>query len=210
VLHYTSRGIAVLEVNYRGSVGYGRAYRRAIYGQWGVADVDDCVAGAEHAVRLGLADSGRLGIRGASAGGFTALCALFRTRTFAAGSSVYGVTDPLRLAARMHKFESRYFDQLIGPRHLREPWHERAPIAHIDDIGAPLLVTQGVDDPIVPVEQAVLLVESLRSSGMSVEYLPLAGEGHGFRRLESWRTYFERELRFFARVFRITLDSPAP
>lgn len=201
IQYWTSRGIAVLDVNYRGSTGFGRPYREALYGHWGVRDVDDMVAGADHLVERGLADPKRLIIRGGSAGGYTTLAALtFRDR-FAAGASLYGIGDLMTLAGDTHKFESRYLDRLVGPLPEAEAvYRERSPVNHIDSLDCPVIFLQGMDDRIVPPNQAEAMVDALDAKGIPVAYVPFEGEGHGFRKAENVQRALEAELAFYGRV----------
>lgn len=199
---WTSRGFAVLEVNYRGSTGYGRSYRHSLRGRWGVADVEDCVAGARYVVAQGWADGARTAIRGASAGGFTALCALAFHNVFQAGASYYGVSDLERLAADTHKFEAHYLDRLIGPYpQARELYRARSPLHHAARISAPVIFFQGLDDPVVPPDQTESMVAALRSRGVAVSYVAFEGESHGFRRADSIRRALAAELSFYQNVF---------
>ena len=201
ILYWTSRGIAVVDVDYRGSTGYGRGYRRALDGGWGVIDVADCAAAAEYLVGRGDADPERLIIRGSSAGGLTVLAALALHDTFKAGASRYGVADLTALAADTHKFESRYLDTLVGPYpEARRLYEERSPINHVEGIDAPLIVLQGSEDAIVPPDQSSAIVAALESRGIPVAYLLFEGEQHGFRRAETIVAALEAELAFFGRV----------
>jgi dipeptidyl aminopeptidase/acylaminoacyl peptidase len=203
-LFWTSRGFAVLDVNYRGSIGYGRSYRERLYGRWGAVDVDDCIAAAQHVLARGLADASRVVIRGASAGGYTVLCALAFRDFFHAGLSFCGVSDPERFTqpGGTHKFESHYLEHLLGPYPEQiEVYRQRSPLRAADNINAPLLLLQGVDDPVVPVEQARLIADSLRRRGVPVELAEFPGEGHGFRRAESLRRFYETELHFLRTRF---------
>ena len=201
ILYWTSRGIAVVDVDYRGSTGYGRGYRRALDGGWGVIDVADCAAAAEHLVDRGDADPERLIIRGSSAGGLTVLAGLALHDTFKAGASRYGVADLTALAADTHKFESRYLDTLVGPYpEARRLYEERSPINHVEGIDAPLIVLQGSEDAIVPPDQSSAIVAALESRGVPVAYLLFEGEQHGFRRAETIVAALEAELAFFGRV----------
>jgi dipeptidyl aminopeptidase/acylaminoacyl peptidase len=204
--YWTSRGFAVVDVNYRGSTGYGRAFRDLLQGQWGVADVEDCVAVARHLADEGLVDPDRLLIRGGSAGGFTTLAALAFHDVFAAGASHYGVADLGLLAADTHKFEARYLDGLVGPwPEARATYDARSPIHHLEGIDRPLAVFQGADDAIVPPNQAELIVEGLRSRGVPVAYVLFEGEGHGFRKAENIRASLDGELSFYAQVLGVDL-----
>jgi dipeptidyl aminopeptidase/acylaminoacyl peptidase len=199
---WTSRGFAVLDVNYRGSSGYGRAYREALDGAWGVADVEDCAAGARWLVGQGRVDGGRLAIRGGSAGGYTTLAALAFTDVFQAGASYYGVSDLEALARDTHKFESRYLDSLIGPYPARRDLYlERSPINHADRLSCPVIFFQGLEDKVVPPDQARRMVAALESKGLPVEYVTFPQEQHGFRRAETIARALEAELAFYARVF---------
>ena len=204
--YWTSRGFAVADVNYRGSTGYGRAYRKLLEGQWGIADVEDCVAVGEFLVRRGDVDPARLCIRGGSAGGFTTLAALTFHDLFAAGASHYGVADLGALAADSHKFESRYLDSLVGPWPAERATYEaRSPIFHTDRLDRPLAVFQGLDDLIVPPNQAEMIVGALRDKGVPVAYMAFAGEQHGFRQAENIRASLDGELSFYAQVFGFSL-----
>ncbi|MFZ6005333.1 MAG: prolyl oligopeptidase family serine peptidase [Actinomycetota bacterium] len=199
--YWTSRGFAVVDVNYRGSTGFGRAYRELLRGQWGVADVEDCAAVCRFLVDRGDVDPARLCIRGGSAGGFTTLAALAFTDVFAAGASHYGVADLAVLAQETHKFESRYLDSLVGPwPEARAVYEARSPIFHADHIRSPLAVFQGLDDPVVPPNQAQMIVDAVRSNGVEVEYVTFEGEQHGFRRAENIRAALDGELHFYERV----------
>jgi len=207
--YWTSRGFAVVDVNYRGSTGYGRQYRSALAGEWGVADVDDCVAAASHLVGAGRADPLRLAIRGGSAGGYTTLCALaFRDR-FQAGASLYGVADLEALARDTHKFESRYLDSLVGPHpERRDLYVDRSPINHVDGFDCPLIVLQGLEDEVVPPAQSQMIVDAVRAKGLPVAYVAFEGEQHGFRMAASIKRALEAELYFFSRVFGFDLAEP--
>ncbi|HEX7640168.1 MAG TPA: prolyl oligopeptidase family serine peptidase, partial [Burkholderiaceae bacterium] len=199
---WTSRGFAVLDVNYGGSTGYGRAYRQLLSGQWGVVDVEDCVAGARHLVAQGLADGRRLAIRGGSAGGFTTLSALVFHDVFQAGASYYGVADLRALDADTHKFESRYTTDLLAPMPRREALYaERSPIHHVDRLRCPVIFFQGLDDKVVPPAQSESMVAAMRARGLPAAYLAFEGEGHGFRRKETVQRALEAELAFYAQVF---------
>jgi dipeptidyl aminopeptidase/acylaminoacyl peptidase len=202
VQFWTSRGIAVLDVNYAGSSGYGRAYRRRLNGRWGIADVDDCVGGARYAVAQGWADPQRLMIAGGSAGGYTALCALAFRDVFNAGASYYGVSDLESLAQETHKFESHYLDGLIGPYPAcKEQYRARSPRYFADRIRAPVIFFQGLDDPVVPPAQSEAMFRALRDRGVPTAYLAFEGEQHGFRKSEHIQRALEAELYFYGRVF---------
>ena len=199
---WTSRGFAVLDVDYRGSTGYGRAYRERLYGAWGVADVKDCVAGALHLAGTGRADRNRLAIRGSSAGGYTTLAALTFHDVFRAGASYYGICDLEVLAADTHKFEARYLDRLVGAWPAeRDVYRARSPLHHASRLGCPIIFFQGLDDRVVPPNQAELMVDALDRRGLPVAYLRFEGEGHGFRQADTIRRCLEAELYFYARVF---------
>lgn len=199
---WTSRGFAVVDVNYRGSSGYGRTYRQKLNGQWGIADVEDCVAVAQYLSARGDVDPERLIIRGGSAGGFTVLSALALHDTFTAGASMYGVADLEALANDTHKFESRYLDSLIGrwPEDA-EIYASRSPINHLDGFTAPMIVLQGSEDAIVPPNQSRMIVEALDKKGVPVAYLEFEGEQHGFRQASTITRAILSELCFYGRVF---------
>jgi dipeptidyl aminopeptidase/acylaminoacyl peptidase len=202
VQYWTSRGFAVLDVNYGGSTGYGRAYMELLKGQWGIVDVEDCVAGARWVAQRGFVDGDRMAIRGGSASGFTTLCALTFHRVFKAGASHFGVSDLAGLDADTHKFESRYTSDLVAPPPQREQlYRERSPILHTDKLSCPMIFFQGLDDKVVPPAQSESMVQALRSRGIPVAYLAFEGEGHGFRRQENIRRSLEAELLFYAQVF---------
>ena len=199
---WTSRGFAVLDVNYGGSTGYGREYRRRLYGQWGVVDVDDCVNGASFLVRQGLVDSKRLIIRGGSAGGYTTLCALTFRNVFKAGASYYGISELESLTGDTHKFESRYLDQLIGLYPARRDLYlERSPINFTDRLSCPVIFFQGLDDRIVPPAQTEMMVKALRKKGIPVDVIFFEGEQHGFRRAATIKRSLDAELYFYTRIF---------
>jgi dipeptidyl aminopeptidase/acylaminoacyl peptidase len=199
---WTSRGIAVLDVNYGGSTGYGRAYWQRLAGKWGIVDIDDCCNGAVHLADQGLADRDRLAIRGGSAGGYTTLGALAFRDVFAAGASHFGVSDLSGLAEHTHKFESRYLDSLVGPYPQdAQLYRDRSPLFHLDGFNRPTIFFQGLDDKVVPPPQAEAMVEALRSAGVPVAYLPFEGEGHGFRGAAAIKRSAEAELYFYGRIF---------
>lgn len=200
--YWTSRGFGVLDVNYSGSTGYGRAYRQRLYGQWGVADVEDCVRAAEYMVAKGLADPDRLIIRGSSAGGYTTLCALTFHTTFRAGASYYGICDLEALERDTHKFESRYNHRLIAPYPERaDVYRARSPIHSVDMLSCPLIIFQGLEDRVVPPEQARKMYEALCRKGVATACVLFEGEQHGLRRAESIKRALEAELYFYSRVF---------
>ena len=198
---FTTRGYAVVTVDFAGSTGYGRAYRRSLDGQWGVADIDDCVAVAEWLADAGRVDRHKMAIRGGSAGGLTALGALVRSDVFAAAVSWYGVTDLVSLAATTHDFESRYTDRLIGPLpETASRYEERSPLNRVDEITGAVLLLQGEDDPVVPADQTRRMAEALTARGIRCEARYFAGESHGFRRADTLIACFEAELAFYADV----------
>jgi dipeptidyl aminopeptidase/acylaminoacyl peptidase len=203
VQYWTSRGFAVIDVNYAGSTGYGRAYRDALRGEWGVADVEDCIAAARWLADQGRVDPARLCIRGGSAGGYTTLAALARADTpFAAGADHCGLADLEAIARETHKFESRYLDSLIAPYpEGLDVYRERSPIHHVDAFTRPLIVVQGLQDEVVPPNQSEMIVDALRAKGVPVAYLPFEGEQHGLRRAENIRRALDGELSFYAQVF---------
>lgn len=211
VQFWTSRGIAVLDVNYSGSSGFGRAYRQRLDGAWGVADVADCIHGARFLVQQGLADGHRLIIRGGSAGGYTTLCALAFHQTFACGASLYGIGDLQTLAEDTHKFESRYLDRLVGPwPQARAVYEARSPIHHLDGFKCPLILLQGADDKVVPPEQSRRMHAALKARGVPVAYLEFEGEAHGFRDAANIVRALQAEATFYARVLGFTLADPLP
>ncbi len=206
IQYWTSRGVAVLDVNYGGSTGYGRAYRQRLNGQWGVVDVEDCAHGARYLVERGDADGQRLAITGGSAGGYTTLCALTFHDTFSAGASHYGISDLAALAGETHKFESRYLDSLVGPYPEREDlYRARSPIHFADRLSCPLILFQGLEDRVVPPNQAEMMAQALRDKGLPVAYVPFEGEQHGFRRAENIKRALDGELYFYSRIFQFEL-----
>jgi len=199
---WTSRGFAFLSVNHGGSSGFGRRYRERLIGQWGLIDVIDCVNGARYLANQELADLSRIVIRGGSAGGFTTLCALVFTRFFQAGASYFGVSDLEALANDTHKFESRYLDSLIGPYPQRiDLYRQRSPIHFTNQISSPLIMFQGLEDPVVPPNQAEAILETMRRNGQPVAYLPFEGEKHGFRKAENIKRALDAELSFYSQIF---------
>jgi len=208
---WTSRGFALVDVNYRGSTGYGRAYRNALRGRWGVIDTDDCIAAARHLAGQGLVDGRRMAIRGGSAGGYTTLCALTFHDAFAAGTSYFGVADLGALAEETHKFESRYLDSMVGPYDEdRELYRARSPIHHTELLSKPMLILQGLDDAVVPPDQAEMMVRALDRMAIPHAYLAFEGEGHGFRRAENLVASLEAELSFYGWVFGFTPAGDIP
>jgi dipeptidyl aminopeptidase/acylaminoacyl peptidase len=200
-LFWTSRGFGVADVNYRGSSGYGRAYRDKLQGTWGIVDTEDCVAAARFLAETGEVDGARLAIRGGSAGGYATLCALVFHDAFAAGASYYGVADTETLARDTHKFESRYLDGLIGPYPERaDLYRERSPIHFVERIRAAVILFQGLEDEIVPPNQAETMVTAMKANGVPHAYLAFEGEQHGFRRAETQIRCLEAELYFYGRI----------
>ncbi|MBV8301065.1 MAG: S9 family peptidase [Candidatus Dormibacteraeota bacterium] len=211
VQFWTSRGFAFVDVDYGGSVGYGREYRRRLNGQQGIVDVGDCVAAAQHLARTGAADPERLLIEGGSAGGYIVLCAMTFHNVFAAGASLFGISDLELLVADTHKFEARYFDHMVGPYpEEQRRYHDRSPIHFIDQVRKPLLLLQGLDDPIVPPNQAETMVVALREAGRVVAYVGFAGEQHGFRQAANIQRSAEAQLLFFRRVLGIEAEEQLP
>ncbi|HEY7300335.1 MAG TPA: S9 family peptidase [Xanthobacteraceae bacterium] len=204
---WTSRGIAVLDVNYGGSTGFGRAYRERLYGNWGIVDVDDCVNGAKFLAAQNAVDESRIVITGGSAGGYTTLAALVFRDFFQGGASYYGVSDAAALARDTHKFESRYLDWLIGPYPQEEArYRERSPVFHVDRLAKPVIFFQGDEDAIVPPSQTEVMVEALRRKGNPVGYFLFSGEQHGFRKAANIQRCLDAELAFYAiEIFRIGL-----
>jgi dipeptidyl aminopeptidase/acylaminoacyl peptidase len=202
VQFWTTRGFAVLDVNHGGSTGYGRAFRERLNGQWGIVDIDDCVSGVQALADAGVIDGGRVAIRGGSAGGYTTLRALTSSTVFAAGTSLYGISDLRALLADDHKFESRYTTTLVAPwPEGEEVYLERSPLFHIDALHGELLLLQGADDLVVPVVQAQAMADAMAEAGKDVELVIYEGEGHGFRRAETVIDALERELAHYQRVF---------
>lgn len=200
---WTSRGFAVVDVNYGGSTGHGRAYRERLNGTWGVTDTNDCINAARYLATEGLVDGDRLVIRGGSAGGYTTLCALTMHDDFAAGASYFGISDlePFAQPGGTHKFEARYSDTLIGPYpEFAEVYRERSPIHFVENITTPMLLLQGAEDEVVPPAQAEVIVEALEARKLPYAYLLFEGEQHGFRRAENIRASFEAELSFYAQI----------
>lgn len=211
IAYLTSRGIGVLDVNYGGSSGYGRAYRERLLGQWGVVDVDDVAAAARGLAAAGVADPERLAIAGGSAGGWTVLCALTRTDLFGAGISRYGVADLTRLAEDTHDFEARYLDGLVGPLpDAADVYRERSPLSRLEAFRAPVLILQGAEDQVVPPSQSEAVRDALAANGVPHAYVLYEGEGHGFRRKESVVDAIEKEYAFLGAVFGFETAGVAP
>ena len=199
--YWTSRGVAIVDVNYGGSAGYGTQYRRRLNGQWGIVDIADCVNAALHLVEAGEVDGERLMIRGGSAGGYTTLAALAFRDVFRVGASYYGVSDLGALAEHTHKFESRYLDSMVGPYpERRDLYEERSPIHHTDGLSCPIILFQGTEDRVVPPAQSEMMLEALREKGLPVAYLSFEGEGHGFRDSANVKRALEAELYFYSRI----------
>jgi len=200
--YWTSRGFGVVDVNYGGSLGYGREYRQRLNGQWGIVDVDDCIHAARFLEQSGRVDGKRMAIRGGSAGGYTTLCALTFHNVFAAGASHYGVADLELLATDTHKFESRYLDSMIGPYpEKKETYIERSPVHHAEGLDCPVILFQGLDDPVVPPSQAEAMVRVLEEKEIPFAYVTYPGEKHGFRDAKNVQRTLESELYFYGVVF---------
>jgi dipeptidyl aminopeptidase/acylaminoacyl peptidase len=203
--YWTSRGFAVCDVNYGGSTGYGREYRNRLRESWGVVDVADATNAALYLAKTGRADAKKLAIRGGSAGGYTTLACLASSDTFRCGASLYGVSDLALLVRDTHKFESRYLDRLVGPYPQDEQrYRERSPIYHLDGFDRPVILLQGLEDKIVPPNQAELILQSLKKRGVPVAYVPFEGEQHGFRKAENIMRAYEAELYFYSRILGFT------
>lgn len=202
IQYWTSRGFAVLDVNYGGSTGYGREYRQRLKDSWGIVDVDDCANGAKYLAERGLVDAEKMAIAGGSAGGYTTLCALTFRDVFKAGASYYGVSDLEALATDTHKFESRYLDGLIGPYPQRQDlYQQRSPIHFTERLSCPVIFFQGLEDKIVPPNQAEMMVAAIKAKGLPVAYIVFEGEQHGFRRAENIKKTLDGEFYFYSRVF---------
>ncbi len=211
IQYWTSRGFGVVDVNYGGSTGFGRAYRRELNGNWGVVDVEDVIAAARYLASSGRVDPARMAISGGSAGGFTVLTALSSSDVFKAGADYFGVSDMTALAKDTHKFESRYLDSMIGPLpQAQAVYDSRSPLNHLDGFRAPLIVLQGADDPVVPPNQSAKIVEALRARQVPVAYILFPGEGHGFRKPENTIRSLQSELSFYGQVFGFTPAGDLP
>lgn len=201
IQYWTSRGIAVVDVNYGGSTGYGRAYRQRLDGKWGIVDVADCASAAQYLIEQGVVDPHRLAIRGGSAGGYTTLAMLVFRDMFHVGASYFGVSDLIALAEETHKFESRYLDGLIGSYPMQKArYEERSPIQAVEALASPIIFFQGDEDKIVPPNQAEMMVDALRKKGVPVAYLLFEGEQHGFRKAENMIRALEAELYFYGKI----------
>jgi dipeptidyl aminopeptidase/acylaminoacyl peptidase len=204
IQYWTNRGFAVVDVNYRGSTGFGRAYRNALHNAWGVADIEDTQYAINFLVAQQKVDAERSIIRGSSAGGYTVLAALTFTNTFKAGASLYGIGNLETLAKDTHKFESRYLDKLVGPYPEQQKiYQQRSPIYHIDQLNCPVIFLQGLEDKVVPPNQAEMMVSSLKNKGIPVVYVKFPDEGHGFRKSENITRAIEAELTFYSDVFNL-------
>ncbi|EGY01765.1 peptidase S9 prolyl oligopeptidase [Nitrospirillum viridazoti Y2] len=211
VQYWTSRGFAVVDVNYGGSTGYGRAYRNRLRGNWGITDVQDATAVVTYLDKAGLADANRAAIRGGSAGGYTTLAALALTKTFKAGANYYGVSDMESLAKDTHKFESRYLDSLVAPYPAGKAVYDaRSPLHHLDGFSAPLITFQGSEDAVVPPAQSRSIVNALKAKGVPVAYIEFEGEQHGFRKADSIIRAQAAELYFYGRIFGFTPADTLP
>jgi dipeptidyl aminopeptidase/acylaminoacyl peptidase len=203
--YWTSRGFAIVDVNYGGSTGYGRAYRERLKGNWGVVDVEDCINAARYLEKRGDVDGNRLAIRGGSAGGYTTLCALVFHNVFAAGASYFGVADLETLVHDTHKFESRYEESLVGPYPEAAPlYRQRSPVHFADRLSCPVILLQGLEDKVVPPSQAEVMIAALRAKHLPFAYLAFPTEGHGFREAPNIRRSTEAELFFYSRIFGFT------
>jgi dipeptidyl aminopeptidase/acylaminoacyl peptidase len=206
---WTSHGIAVADVDYGGSTGYGREYRERLNGNWGIVDVDDCTNAARYLVKEGRVDGNRLAISGGSAGGYTTLCALTFRDLFDAGASYYGVSDLEALAKDTHKFESHYTDRLVGPYPERaDLYRERSPINHTQRVSCPVILFQGLEDKIVPPDQSEKFYEAARRKGLPTAYIAFEGEQHGFRKAENVKRSVEAELYFYSKLFSFESGDP--
>ena len=202
IQYWTSRGIAVLDVDYGGSTGYGRPYRERLNGQWGVVDVDDCVNGARHLIQNGEVDRNRVAIEGGSAGGYTTMCALTFRDFFKAGASYFGISDLETFVKDTHKFESRYLDRLVGPYpEKKDLYRERSAINYVERVSCPMILFQGLEDKIVPPDQSEKFYKVLRDKGLPTAYIAYEGEQHGFRKSENIKRSIEAELYFYGKVF---------
>ncbi|WP_072622773.1 S9 family peptidase [Spirulina major] len=211
IQYWTSRGFAYVDVNYGGSTGYGRAYRQRLNGNWGIVDVDDCTNVAVYLAEQGRVDRERLAIAGGSAGGYTTLAALTFKDVFKAGASYYGVSDLEALAQDTHKFEARYLDGLIGKYPEDKAVYEaRSPIHHTAQLACPVIFFQGLEDKVVPPNQAELMVNALKTKGLPVAYVPFEGEQHGFRKAENIKRALDGEFYFYSRVFNFTPAESLP
>ena len=211
IQYWTSRGISVVDVNYRGSSGFGKKYRDSLKGNWGIYDTEDCIAAAKYLVEKKLVDEKKLAIRGGSAGGYTTLCAISFHNYFSAGASYYGVADAGELAKETHKFESRYLDSLIAPfPEEQKLYDERSPINFVDNIKCPVIIFQGEEDMIVPKSQAEAMVKALKEKKIPYTYQLYSGEQHGFRKTENVIRSLESELLFYGSIFGFSPSDKIP
>ncbi len=211
IQYWTNRGFAVFDINYSGSTGYGREYRDRLKKQWGVLDVDDICAGADHLVQEGLVDPKRVLVRGSSAGGYSVLAALTFRNHFTAGASLYGIGDLSLLAEDTHKFEARYLDQLIGPYpEAKSIYEARSPLHHVDQLRCPVIFLQGLEDKVVPPNQAEAMVAALNKNDIPVAYVTFADEGHGFRQPENIRYALDVEYAFYLSQFKLAIEDELP
>jgi dipeptidyl aminopeptidase/acylaminoacyl peptidase len=202
IQYWTSRGFAVVDVNYGGSTGYGREYRSRLYNSWGVVDVEDCVHAASHLVEHNKVDPQKLAITGGSAGGYTTLCALTFHKLFKAGASHYGISDLELMTKDTHKFESHYCDRLVGPYPLaKQVYHDRSPINFVEQLNCPVIFFQGLEDKVVPPNQSQKMVDALRTAGVPVAYVGFPGEQHGFRKAENIKRALDGEFYFYSKIF---------
>ncbi|HEU4836641.1 MAG TPA: S9 family peptidase [Pyrinomonadaceae bacterium] len=209
VQYWTSRGFAVLDVNYGGSTGYGRQYRERLNKKWGIVDVDDCVNGARYLADRGEVDGNRLIITGGSAGGYTTLCALTFKNAFKAGASHFGISNTESMARDTHKYESQYLTGLLGPYPERKDiYYDRSPINFAERLSCPVIFFQGLEDKVVPADQAETMVEAIRAKGIPVSYVAFAGEQHGFRQAKNIKRALDGELYFYSKVFHFDLAEP--
>ena len=209
IQYWTSRGFAVLDVNYGGSTGYGRQYRERLNKKWGIVDVDDCVNGARYLAERGEVDPDRLIITGGSAGGYTTLSALTFRKTFKAGASHFGISNLESMARDTHKYESQYLTGLLGPYPQRKDiYFDRSPINFPERLSCPVIFFQGLEDKVVPADQAETMVEAIRAKGIPVSYVAFAGEQHGFRQAKNIKRALDGELYFYSRVFGFQLAEP--
>ena len=208
---WTSRGFAVVDVNYRGSTGYGREFRNLLRGKWGVYDSDDCISAAKYLAKKGFVDENRLIIRGSSAGGYTTINALTFHNLFATGAAYYGIADLNVFLGETHKFESRYLDSLVGPYpEFKDLYLKRSAINFADKLNSPMIIFQGLEDKIVPPSQAEIMVDALNENGIMHAYIPFEAEQHGFRIAKNIEYALEVELSFYGKVLGFTPSGKFP
>lgn len=211
IQYWTNRGFAVFDINYTGSSGYGRRYRQRLYGRWGILDVDDICSGTDHLITQGKVDPTRVAVRGSSAGGYTVLAALTFRDTFKAGASLYGIGDLTLLATDTHKFEAHYLDKLVGPYPEDAAiYHDRSPVYHTNQLTCPVIFFQGLEDKVVPPNQARAMVAALQEKKIPVALLEFADEGHGFRKSENIRSALDTEYAFYTKIFLLTPNEDLP